>query len=164
MEDKESESSGIAATTPPACEPSQTDNAPCYIRYTYEIDNRNGPDYTERRDNDPLDLQVSIDKGTEGPPEVLEIVTDISVMSKLQESTRKDRLATDSDSDDGKDPNFPFGNVRITDISKPRMIIHSHRLLEALREVVEYYPRYGSKPLGKLDTGTLTYGQPESVG
>ncbi|KAK2758235.1 hypothetical protein FQN54_004079 [Arachnomyces sp. PD_36] len=135
MADKD-EVNPVPAETPPDNDPT------CNIRYTYICDNSRGADFVKKSDNIPLDLRITKeaeDESEEKPPRVFEVVTEVRVSSD-----RRDRYprstSDDEDEDEDEDESRPLGNVQIKNIGKRRIIIHSKLLLDAIREVVRYYP------------------------
>lgn len=132
MANKESKGSATSAT-PPAYQPPQVNDPTCNIRYTYVCVNPDGPTFTETRDNVPLSLQISEKEGKERPPRILEIITEVDV-------TRPKIEKTSEASSEEKEERPSLENMHISGIGKPKMVIHSPMLLEAVREVIEYYP------------------------
>lgn len=139
MADKD-EVNSVPADNPQANDPV------CDIRYTYNCDDSYGADFTKKSDNVPLDLRITTaeeDDTVEKLPRVLEVVTEVMVRTgRLSVEDTPDSEENLKDVDSG-----PLGNVRIREIGNRKIIIHSALLLDAIREVVEYYPRWSYIPV-----------------
>lgn len=127
-------------------EPNLTESVvkPCHpsveIRYVVECQNEDGPDFLEKRDDFPFSLQVTQEAQDEKSPPVLEIITTVDVAGK---QSKQDHLElTSQENGEKKEERPSLANTRTKAIGGTRMIIHSLSLLDAVREVVEYYPRY----------------------
>lgn len=125
-----------------------TADATCDIRYTYNCCNYDGPNFTETSSETPLNLKISEQPAPEAhteaekAPRVFEIITDIDV----REKRKKENVRVGSETAEDEPVRYAIKNMHITDIEQPRMVIHSVGLAEAVREVVEYYPRYVNVP------------------
>lgn len=97
------------------------------IKYTYKCNNTDGGTFTETY-NIPLDLKVE-GKPVEEKSCILEIVTEVDVQNhhKLDDSLQK------SDS--------KLASLKVLGLQSSQMVIYSPLLLQAIREVVKYYPR-----------------------
>ncbi|KKY25645.1 putative atpase aaa+ type core [Diplodia seriata] len=125
------------------------------IRYKVECEDQYGPKFDCKQDDAPFDLQV-----TTGPTDVdetmpvFEIITSLKVASKrpkysdyMKMFKADGPLNLEDDDDDDEDddekkpkPERTLEGKRIVDVGQTRMVIHSPLLLDAIREVVEYYP------------------------
>lgn len=116
------------------------------IQYTYECINRDGNDFTETH-SAPLDLQVEPDDSESGkiPSCVFELVTQAEV-----------KLPRDA-SGQPHDVEYTLRSMQIQRLKSPSIKIHSTLLLEAIREVVKYYPSQN------LIGDTVTIRQPYGV-
>lgn len=141
------------------------------IRYKVECEDEYGPKFDVRQDSTPFDLQVTRDASAnvdESEP-VFEIITALSVASNrpkyyggffgggaaghesLSDSEVREPFGLGGDAAtatgasgglvaaEKKPPTLE--NKRILKIGETRMEIHSPWLLEAIREVIEFYPR-----------------------
>lgn len=119
------------------------------IRYKVECEDEFGPNFDCKQDDKPFDLQVAtgLTDVDESMP-IFEIITTLKVASKRPKYADYMMMmkAPDDDEAEAKDeekekPKPTLEGKRIVDVGDTRMVIHSPLLLDAIREVVEYYPR-----------------------
>lgn len=110
------------------------------IRYVVECQNEDGPDFLEKRDDVPFSLQVTEVAEDVRPPPVVEIITTVDVASKKPKEDHGE--LTSQENCEKKEGKPSLANTHIKTMGGTRVIIHSSLLLDAIREVVEYYPRY----------------------
>jgi hypothetical protein len=100
------------------------------IKYTYECYNFDGRDFTESHAS-PLDLEVVKEAEQDAAEEqscVFEIETGVDV--------KRPRNGAHED-----DYEYSLTWMEVRAINETKMIIHSLPLLDAIREVVKFYPR-----------------------
>ncbi|KAL0254965.1 hypothetical protein SLS55_009489 [Diplodia seriata] len=138
------------------------------IRYKVECEDQYGPNFDVKQDGTPFDLQVSQDPSAlvDVRDPVFEIITGLDVASNrpkfygglwgekfggggddgieswAAQAARAPGLLSDDDDDEKEKKKEPatLENKRILKIGETRMVIHSAWLLEAIREVVQFYP------------------------
>jgi hypothetical protein len=127
-------SSTVKEITDPARSQS-TESTLTPIRYTYRCANEDGRDFEESHDS-PLDVRVTQDPETPPPAPaedracVVEIVTNVTVAAPKNDAGYSDYNVE-----------LSLETMRVRDKKERLMIIHSQLLLQAIREVVKYYPR-----------------------
>lgn len=134
------------------------------IRYKVECEDQYGPNFDVKQDGTPFDLQVSQDPSAQVDVRepVFEIITALDVASNrpkfygglwgekfadenieswaAQAAKAPGLLSDDEEKEKKKEP-ATLENKRILKIGETRMVLHSAWLLEAIREVVQFYPR-----------------------
>ncbi|OJD32610.1 atpase aaa+ type core protein [Diplodia corticola] len=145
-----------AAATAPAAEVAQKVSPK--IRYKVECEDQYGPKFDCMQDDAPFDLQL-----TKGPTAIDETMPVFEIITSLKVASKRPKYADymkmfsaegplnlddDDDSDDEKEadakpkekPKQTLEGKRILDVLDTRMVIHSPLLLDAIRDVVHYYP------------------------
>ncbi|KAK7719111.1 hypothetical protein SLS57_005844 [Botryosphaeria dothidea] len=128
------------------------------IRYKVECEDEYGPRFDVKQDGTPFDLQVTQDTSADVDVRdpVFEIITNLNVASnrpkfygglwgeKFADEGMDSYMAQAAAAPEPLEPEkkkpATLENKRILKIGETRMVIHSSWLLEAIREVVEFYP------------------------
>ncbi|KAH7058739.1 hypothetical protein B0J12DRAFT_696419 [Macrophomina phaseolina] len=132
------------------------------IRYKVECEDEYGPRFDVKQDGKPFDLQITQDASADVDVRdpVFEIITMLDVASnrpkyyggmwgekygeKYGDESMDQAYAVESEQErfeeEKKKKPATLENKRILKIGETRMVIHSSWLLEAIREVVEFYP------------------------
>ncbi|GLA83351.1 hypothetical protein AtubIFM56815_007543 [Aspergillus tubingensis] len=130
VDDAKRSTPGDGATLPGSEQNEQSKTLFKPIKYTYDCYNYDGANFKETHDT-PVQLKVVKEpkqpSPTEEPSCVFEIVTKIMV-----------RRPPGGMPEDAERPSLDF--MKVEDVNKARMIIYSLSLLDAIREVVKYYP------------------------
>lgn len=149
---------GVETTSSPAVTEAATNEVqqqnPARIRYKVECEDQYGPNFDCKQDDKPFDLQV-----TTGPADVDETMPIFEIITTLKVASKRPKYADymlmmkaegpeapEEDEEESKDaekakPKATLEGKRIVDVGQTRMVVHSPLLLDAIREVVEYYPR-----------------------
>ncbi|KAK7536773.1 uncharacterized protein J3D65DRAFT_623379 [Phyllosticta citribraziliensis] len=126
------ETASVASTVEPV------DESPCNVRYVYHCNDRSGGYFVEKRNDAPLTLEIA-QPIRQRPPSVFEIKHFVQVESKgwrqmpVVHGTRRINRVWEAGSQS-------LSDMKVASIDKVTMVIYSAVLLEAVREVVEYYP------------------------
>lgn len=131
VDDAKHSTPGDGATLPGSEQDERPEDLFKPIKYTYDCFNYDGADFKETHDT-PVQLKVVKEpkqpSPTEEPSCLFEIVTKIMV-----------RRPPGGMPEDAERPSLEF--MKVENVNKARMIIYSLSLLDAIREVVKYYPR-----------------------
>lgn len=116
----------------------------------YRLDYR---DYTgnllfRKENNKPIDAESAarLHWNTDGVPQkpVIEILTEITAQVKAQKKKQsgepKAESAQDDDDPEDRYRDKDYGTINVSNVGKVEMIIHSDFLMNAIRDVVKYYP------------------------
>ncbi|BCR94419.1 uncharacterized protein AKAW2_11465S [Aspergillus luchuensis] len=130
VDDAKHSTPGDGATLPGSEQDERPEDLFKPIKYTYDCFNYDGADFKETHDT-PVQLKVVKEpkqpSPTEEPSCLFEIVTKIMV-----------RRPPGGMPEDAERPSLEF--MKVENVNKARMIIYSLSLLDAIREVVKYYP------------------------
>ncbi|KAL1615181.1 hypothetical protein SLS56_011913 [Neofusicoccum ribis] len=148
---------GVETTNSPAVTEAATNEVhqqnPARIRYKVECEDQYGPNFDCKQDDKPFDLQV-----TTGPTDVDETMPIFEIITTLKVASKRPKYADymlmmkaegpeapEEDEEESKEaekakPKPTLEGKRIVDVGQTRMVVHSPLLLDAIREVVEYYP------------------------
>ncbi|KAK7569136.1 hypothetical protein IWX47DRAFT_852733 [Phyllosticta citricarpa] len=127
------ETASVASTAEPI------DEGPCNVRYVYQCTNRSSGGYFVEKSKDaPLDFEIA-QPHRQSPPNVFEIKHSMQVESRhfkhmpMVHGTRRLNPLWEAGG-------HSLSDTKVVSIDRTTMVIHSALLLEAMNEVVEYYP------------------------
>jgi hypothetical protein len=106
------------------------------IRYTVDcFDPNNGRNFKISQNDKPLDIQVSSPIDTSPATPVIELITYVDVRSRVQGSEESAEKMIEGTTAKGLE-DYTVARVRPSSL-----LVRSEHLTQALRDVVEYYPR-----------------------